>query len=236
MTAPRVAAAQAFVAARLLDDFANRTGVGPRSRSGPRARARRYLWTDAYAVCAWVELARTTGDARYTTLALDLVDAVHTTLGRHCSDHDDDRNRRDESNPSDASVGDDDPAARPLHDGNSHACRWLDGASTDHPTRGGLRIGKKLPERKPGEPVDDEREWDRDGQYFHYLTATLSDGAARGLQRWLPLRERIVRFWLDPTHCANATWRAHEDIDDVMLAASLRADGFVGSVAPAASA
>jgi len=47
---------------------------------------------------------------------------------------------------------------------------WLPGASEDHPTRGGLRIGKPLPERAPGEPLGSRREWDRDGQYFHYLT------------------------------------------------------------------
>ncbi len=35
---------------------------------------------------------------------------------------------------------------------------------------GGLRIGKSLPERKPGEPYNDRLEWDQDGQYFHYLT------------------------------------------------------------------
>jgi hypothetical protein len=38
------------------------------------------------------------------------------------------------------------------------------------PTAGGLRIGKPLPERAPGEPADPRLEWDRDGQYFHYLT------------------------------------------------------------------
>jgi hypothetical protein len=39
-----------------------------------------------------------------------------------------------------------------------------------HPTRGGLRIGKKLPERLPHEPFDANLEWERDGQYLHYLT------------------------------------------------------------------
>jgi hypothetical protein len=39
-----------------------------------------------------------------------------------------------------------------------------------HPTQRGLRIGKRLNERKPGVPYDDRLEWDRDGQYFHYLT------------------------------------------------------------------
>jgi hypothetical protein len=33
-----------------------------------------------------------------------------------------------------------------------------------------LRIGKPLPERRIGEAYDAELEWDRDGQYFHYLT------------------------------------------------------------------
>jgi hypothetical protein len=49
--------------------------------------------------------------------------------------------------------------------------RWLSAeASPSHPTRGGLRIGKPLPERAPGAPLDPRLEWDRDGQYFHYLT------------------------------------------------------------------
>jgi len=39
-----------------------------------------------------------------------------------------------------------------------------------HPTRGGLRIGKSLPERGPNEAFDERLEWDRDGQYFHYLS------------------------------------------------------------------
>ncbi|MBI4060127.1 MAG: hypothetical protein HY403_01725 [Elusimicrobia bacterium] len=36
--------------------------------------------------------------------------------------------------------------------------------------RGGLRIGKPLPERGPDEPYDPDLEWERDGQYYHYLT------------------------------------------------------------------
>src|SRR5262245_15139433 len=43
-----------------------------------------------------------------------------------------------------------------------------------HPTAAGLRIGKPQPERRADEPYDDEREWDRDGQYFHYLTKWMS--------------------------------------------------------------
>ncbi len=33
-----------------------------------------------------------------------------------------------------------------------------------------LRIGKEMNERRADEPLDDRLEWDRDGQYFHYLT------------------------------------------------------------------
>ena len=39
-----------------------------------------------------------------------------------------------------------------------------------HPTLGGLRIGKSLRERGADEAIDEQLEWDRDGQYFHYLT------------------------------------------------------------------
>jgi len=35
---------------------------------------------------------------------------------------------------------------------------------------GGLRIGKPLKERGADEIIDERLEWDRDGQYFHYLT------------------------------------------------------------------
>ena len=34
----------------------------------------------------------------------------------------------------------------------------------------GLRIGKQLDERRRGEPPNERLEWERDGQYYHYLT------------------------------------------------------------------
>jgi hypothetical protein len=120
----------------LMTRFAGRTGV-----TGARA-PRRYLWTDAFAVCNLLGLERATGEGRHRELALRLVDRVHHTLGRY--------------RPDDSRTG------------------WLSGLSEEegqiHPTRGGLRIGKSLPERGPGEPMDERLEWDRDGQYFHYLT------------------------------------------------------------------
>jgi len=116
--------------------FAERTGL---TSQRPE---RRYLWTDAFAVCNYLGLAQATGQAQYSELALKLVDRVHHSLGKH--------------RPDDQRTG------------------WISGLDAQqgeaHPTRGGLRIGKALPERKPGEPVDTELEWEQDGQYFHYLT------------------------------------------------------------------
>ncbi len=120
----------------LMMQFVERTGV----ISGRPTN--RYLWTDAFAVCNLLGIARATGDERYLGLALRLIDQVHHTLGRHRAD--------------DARAG------------------WISGLSEregeSHPTRGGLRIGKALRERRVGEPFDEQLEWDRDGQYFHYLT------------------------------------------------------------------
>lgn len=112
-----------------MDRFAERTGV---TSSRPQ---RRYLWTDAFAVCNFLALDR-------VDLAVTLVDRVHHVLGRH---RDDDSRRG-----------------------------WISGLPENegeaHPTAGGLRIGKPLSERGHGEPISERLEWDRDGQYFHYLT------------------------------------------------------------------
>ena len=121
----------------IMSDFADSTGLSNDS-PGPR----RYLWTDAFAVCNYLELYRQTGDAEDLQLALKLVDQVHSTLGKHHKDSE--------------------------HSG------WLSGLDEIqaclHPTIAGLRIGKQLNERQSDEVYDDQLEWDRDGQYFHYLT------------------------------------------------------------------
>lgn len=121
---------------RLLLDFAESTGV---TADRP---PRRYLWTDAFAVCGFLGLAAERGEPRYLEIARHLVDQVHRVLGHHRDD--------------DARTG------------------WISGLDraegARHPTAGGLRIGKPEPERAPNEPLDSRREWDRDGQYYHYLT------------------------------------------------------------------
>ncbi|HSQ94198.1 MAG TPA: hypothetical protein VLL74_07885 [Methanoregula sp.] len=124
-------------ARELMEDFAVTTGLDP-----PHPQPRRYLWTDAFAVCNYLGFFQQTGDPYFRELALRLIGQVHHTLGRHRND--------------DPRTG------------------WISGLAPDegelHPAIGGLRIGKSLPERGPGEPYNEEREWDRDGQYYHYLT------------------------------------------------------------------
>ena len=58
-------------------DFARLTGLDPAS-----AHPRRYLWTDAFAVCNYLDLFQKTTNLTYRDLALRLVDQVHHTLGR----------------------------------------------------------------------------------------------------------------------------------------------------------
>jgi len=121
----------------IMQAFAVRTGL-----IGDTVNPKRYLWTDAFAVCNFLRLYEDSGEIKYRDLALKLVNQVHHILGRHRED--------------DARSG------------------WISGLdkeeSEKHPTIGGLRIGKPLNERNPGEPYDEQLEWEQDGQYFHYLT------------------------------------------------------------------
>ena len=121
----------------VMMEFANLTGLLSDSKA-----SRRYLWTDAFAVCNFVGFYRQTGDEHYREIALHLVDQVHVILGRH---------RDDDSRTGWISGLDE-------HEGRLH------------PTIGGLRIGKGMNERRPDEPYDEQLEWDQDGQYYHYLT------------------------------------------------------------------
>ena len=120
----------------ILERFAGDTGL---TADRP---PRRYLWTDAFAVCGYLGLHEETGADRWLDLARRLVDQVHEVLGRHRAD---------------------DPRSG-----------WISGmdeaTGRRHPTAGGLRIGKPEPERRTDEPYDPRREWDRDGQYYHYVT------------------------------------------------------------------
>jgi hypothetical protein len=128
--------------------------------SVPGAPPQRYLWTDAFAVCNFIGLYRRTNDTVFRDLVLMLVDQVHTILGRHRDD--------------DPRIG------------------WISGLNEQegklHPTVGGLRIGKRLNERREEEPPDERLEWDRDGQYYHYLT------------KWMHALNRVSRITGDPVY------------------------------------
>ncbi len=200
-------------ARELMRQFAARTAID--SDGG----GRRYLWTDAFAVCNFLGLARTSVDGHERDLALRLVDRVHHALGRH---------RRD-----DPRTG------------------WISGASEAdgeaHPTRGGLRIGKPHPERGPTEPYDELREWERDGQYFHYLTKWMHalDQVARHtgeavFNRWArelaaaayaafthrdPASGRRRMYWkvsIDGTRVLVGTMGHHDPLDGFITCAHLR--------------
>jgi hypothetical protein len=124
-------------AIEFMNTFAALSGLAPASEV-----QRRYLWTDAFAVCNFMGLYRQTNDEEYKELSLLLVDQVHNILGRH---RDDDRRK-----------------------GRISGLNEQEGRL--HPAAGGLRIGKKMNERGPDDPFDEQLEWDRDGQYYHYLT------------------------------------------------------------------
>ncbi|MGM0745482.1 MAG: hypothetical protein ACQETF_09250, partial [Bacteroidota bacterium] len=102
----------------------------------------RYLWTDAFAVQNFLALSSFFDDDKYKYLARNLIGQVHETLGRFA--------------PEDSRSG------------------WISGLPEEegqkHPTINGLRIGKDQLERKKTDPFDPRKEWDRDGQYFHYHT------------------------------------------------------------------
>ena len=109
-------------AAAILDAFARATGL-----EGD-APPRRYLWTDAFAVCTCISLHARTGEARHLKRARRLVDQVHRVLGRH----------------------------RPDSGRSGWLSGLAEGEGERHPTAAGLRIGKPLGERDPTEPIDPE--------------------------------------------------------------------------------
>lgn len=139
----------------IMRDFAESTGL-----SNPEEPPRRYLWTDAFAVCNFLEIFHKTGDEGWRQTALKLVDQVHFILGRH---------RKDD-----------------IREG------WISGLKEPegkrHPTIGGLRIGKQLNERGFDDPFYEHDEWERDGQYYHYLT------------KWMHALNRVSRVTKDPVY------------------------------------
>jgi len=53
---------------------------------GDTANSKRYLWTDAFAVCNFLGLYQESRDIEYKDLTLKLVEQVHYVLGQHRKD------------------------------------------------------------------------------------------------------------------------------------------------------
>ena len=202
---------------QLMLEFAHRTGLEPASEN-----TRRYLWTDAFAVCNYLGKYRSRNDKEALELALRLIDQVHNVLGRY--------------RPGRGREG------------------WISGLSEEEgakrPTAGGLRIGKRLEERFPDEQYDPELEWERDGQYYHYLTrwmhALAQAGRVTGDFRYIeqgadlalaahaafvhsPLRgQRRSLYWkmsVDLTRPLVASMGQHDALDGYLTFVELQAAG-----------
>lgn len=182
-------------AARILDAFARATGL-----EGD-APPRRYLWTDAFAVCTCLSLRARTGDERHLRRAVHLVDQVHHLLGRHRAD--------------------------------APRSGWLSGLSEQegerHPTLGGLRIGKPDPDRGEQDPYDPEAEWDRDGQYYHYLTKWMHAlhrvavaTEDERYHRWAAELAKVAqaRFTVGPPGARRLVWKMSSDLSRALVPSS----------------
>jgi hypothetical protein len=113
-------------------------------------------------------------------------------------------------------------------------------ADKDHPMARGLRIGKPLPERRPDEPYDPGLEWERDGQYYHYLTkwmhALQRAASAAGDERYRRWAAELAQaahrafvhprgmYWkmsIDLSRPLVSSMGAHDPLDGFVEAASL---------------
>ena len=128
------------LAQEIMLDFGRLTGLT--GLASIDSHPRRYLWTDAFAVCNYLELFRQTDDETYRDLGLSLVDQVHHTLGRH---RDDD-----------------------IRQGWISGLDEQEGESCIRPW--GAAHRKAAERTQADEPPNERLEWDRDGQYYHYLT------------------------------------------------------------------
>jgi len=157
----------------------------------------RYLWTDAFAVQACFALSHLLNKKKYYQYAVSLVDKVHAILGRHRQD---------------------DPRQG-----------WLSGLPEEegklHPTINGLRIGKDLPDRSEKGVFDRSSEWNRDGQYFHYLTRwfnallqTFNETKEKNYAIWAAeLIEAGKKFFVKERGDLRMVWKMNVDLTRAMV-------------------
>lgn len=125
--------------------------------------SRRYLWTDAFAVLNYLSLFKLTRQSIYKQFAVDTIKTVHHSLGKFAQ--------------------------------NDEREGWISGLpeekAENHPTVNGLRIGKKDLERNKDEVFNEQLEWDKDGQYYHYHTQWINALLRAGNQ----LEEKKFTRW-----------------------------------------
>src|SRR5438105_392795 len=210
-------------AIELMRRFAERTG-----------EARRYLWTDAFAVMNYLGLARATRDQTFLHHAVTLIDRVHQYLrprgGRSESEG--------QAHPTAAGLR----IGKPLGIGGllADAYRLEQFAAADHVLEAtlvgalaGLRQFVRQPELQSGA---DQRLAFRELGLAIGLAAVehmTVDAPPRlrpvvdELDKFMTLRNVIEDFWLSPQNQQTDAWRQHADINDVMLATSLVPNGYV---------
>ncbi|MFP8488826.1 hypothetical protein ACKGJO_06965 [Gracilimonas sp. Q87] len=130
------------ISEELAKELMDEFSEGTGLRSDSEMKQKRYLWTDALALQNFLALASLYDEKEYEETIRELINKVHHTLGKF--------------------------------DQNDSRSGWISDLPEEeaqkHPTVKGLRIGKPQPERKQSEPFNDRKEWDRDGQYYHYHT------------------------------------------------------------------
>eukprot|EP00923_Selenidium_pygospionis_P013090 GHVN01022611.1.p1 GENE.GHVN01022611.1~~GHVN01022611.1.p1 ORF type:complete len:463 (+),score=79.89 GHVN01022611.1:151-1389(+) len=197
--------------------FAHTTGLIPPDENKQRVR---YLWTDAWAVINCVGLSRMArhyGENKSSDKMLRLGASTIAKTQQVLGSH----RRAQFPNDSDNRSG-------PL-------------------TNGGMRIGKAYSEDLKVDPHDDPFSYDRDGQYFHYLTkwlnalclfadetndASLAELAVRTANQILPSFHHVTRdgsnmlYWkmsIDLTHPTVRSMGAHDAVDGLIAYLQVKA-------------
>lgn len=199
------------LAQTIMDKFAVETGLSCGSHSHKLHDPRRYLWTDAFAVCNYLGLYRQSSKPLFLQQAVRLVEQVHHTLGK----------QRKDSNKEGWLSG--------LNDEQAEL----------HPTQGGLRIGKRLNERQIDAVQDPSLEWQQDGQYFHYLTKWMHalncvsrDTGDSKYNRWaLELAKTAFATFVyqsEPSLAKNMYWKMSIDLSHPVVTAMGQQDPLDG--------
>jgi hypothetical protein len=218
----------------LLEAFARRTGLVDGRES------RRYLWTDAIALCTYLALYRRRRDSVLLRRARTLLSQVHGVLGHHAVGP-----RR--GHP----LGDVDEASWQQHptlhglrigsrcrsvtftSRSMSASNGSETASTSTTSRAGCTRSSILPRSGPtARPTGGPSTCAGPLSPSSYTIPAANPTGWSGSFPWTSIGcwcppwaaadlPDLRAFWLDPAHQKLASWSEHEDINAVTLAASL---------------